>query len=478
MGRLVRFAAENVDVDRCTLTSLDQRVLRVEASYERGGPPDFIGREYPLTWLPRQPLLNQAVTTGEIVLGGSLAANGSSDPELAPALREIRHTAIVPLSLGETVGAVLILSRRGDRPFVPRELEGLQQVGLLAILALRNARLVDEVRSAQRRGLDSLTQMSRHVASSQEPATFFEKMSETVAALVSAERAGFWQLTGTELVSLQQSSDLDAEGPGPRPQRRLESGGDEDLARVLFSGEALRLGSVDGQAPSRPGSMLARLGARDVLAVPWRTAAVPLGILTASNSPSGFSDQDEWIMRLAARASALVWQGYRAEQRAQQLQTAELDRLEAHGQRMAELERQKSEFLQLASHELRAPITLVSGYLSMLEEGSLGELPEPAAKVVPLMTARMRHMSQLVDRMLTTSRMELRSRDQHERDISIDALARAVSASASATAAGHAKRRISVEFGSASSRSSGSGAGGDHTRQPCIQCGEVLARRR
>ena len=44
--------------------------------------------------------------------------------------------------------------------------------------------------------------------------------------------------------------------------------------------------------------MLARLGARDVLAVPWRTAAVPLGILGACNSQSGFSDQDEWIMRL------------------------------------------------------------------------------------------------------------------------------------------------------------------------------------
>ena len=120
-----------------------------------------------------------------------------------------------------------------------------------------------------------------------------------------------------------------------------------------------------------------------MLAVPWRTAAIPLGILAAWNSQPGFSDQDEWIMRLAARSSALVWQGYAAEQRAQGLQAAELDRLEAHAQRMAALERQKSEFLQLASHELRAPITLVSGYLSMLEEGSLGELPGPAAKVVP-----------------------------------------------------------------------------------------------
>ena len=150
-------------------------------------------------------------------------------------------------------------------------------------------------------------------------------------------------------------------------------------------------------------------------------------------------------MRLAARASALVWQGYAAEQRAQGLQAAELDRLEAHAGRMAELERQKSSFLQLASHELRAPITLVSGYLSMLEEGSLGELPEAAAKVVPLMTARMRHMSELVDRMLTTSRMEIRARGQNARDVSVDALARSIAASAG-SAPGGASRAIRVEF--------------------------------
>ncbi|MFZ0178731.1 MAG: GAF domain-containing sensor histidine kinase [Candidatus Dormiibacterota bacterium] len=445
MERLVRFAAENVDVDRCTLTSLDQDVLRVEASYQRGGPPDFIGHEYPLTWLPRQPLLYQAVTTGAIVLGGSLAESGTSDPNITPALKAMRHTAIVPLSVGETVGAVLILSRRTDRPFVAHELDGLQQVGLLAVLALRNARLVDEVRSAQRRGLDSLTQMSRHVASSLDPATFFEKMGETVAGLVSAKRAGFWQLTGTELVPLHQGSAFATEQSGAQPHGGLDSSGDEDLARVLVSGQALRLGDGEPMEVKRPDSVLARLGARDVLAVPWRTAAVPLGVLAAWNSQSRFSDQDEWIMRLAARASALVWQGYAAEQRAQGLQAAELDRLEAHAQRMAELERQKSEFLQLASHELRAPITLVSGYLSMLEEGSLGELPEAIAKVVPLMTARMRHMSELVDRMLTTSRMEVRSRGQHEKDIGLDSLARAVAASARVPAGGRSKRTINVE---------------------------------
>jgi GAF domain-containing protein len=204
MGRLVRFAAENADADRCTLTSLDQHVLQVEASYERGGPPDFVGQEYPMSWLQRQPLLERAVTTGTIVLGGSFGDDGDADPDLAASLLEMRHIAIVPLSVGDAVGAVLILSRRSDRPFAPRELTGLQQAGPLAVLALRNARLVEQVRSAQRRGLDSLTQMSRDVATSVDPAAFFEKMSETVAGLVTAERAGFWQLTGTELVPLHQ----------------------------------------------------------------------------------------------------------------------------------------------------------------------------------------------------------------------------------------------------------------------------------
>ena len=446
MERLVRFAAENVDVDRCTLTSLDQNVLRVEASYEPGGRPDFVGHEYPMAWLARQPLLSEAVTTGAIVFGGSLGDRAASEPELAPSLLSIRHTAIVPLAIGETVGAVLILSRRSDRPFVPRELEGLQQVGPLAILALRNARLVDEVRSAQRRGLDALTQMSRHMASSVEPATYFEKMSETVASLVSAEHAGFWQLTGEELIPLHQPGTAVEQAAAGRPARGvLDARGDTDLAQLLFSGEAVRLSLDDAYLATHPGSMIARLGAHDVLAVPWRTAAIPLGILAAWNSIAGFSDQDEWIIRLAARSSALVWQGYAAEQRAQGLQAAELDRLETHAQRMAELEQQKSEFLQLASHELRGPITLVSGYLSMLEDGSLGDLPAPAAKVVPLMAARMRHMSALVDRMLTTSRMEIRARGQHTKEFSLDALARSVAAAAGNAVSGQAARTVSVQ---------------------------------
>lgn len=429
MRRLVTMAAENTGADRCTLTSLDQNVLRVEASYEPGGQPDFVGLEYPLSWLARQPQLQAAVTTGRIVIGGSFGDSAEVDPLLAPSLVSVQHTGIVPLPVGESVGAVLILSRKVDKPFLLEDLEGLQQVGMLAVLALRNARLVEDVRSAQQRGLDSLTKMSEHIASSMEPAAFFEKMSETVASLVNAERAAFWQLTDGELVALHSwhGDAVDPAAatrlPAPNPESR------DGLAPVVYAGEALRLAPGATIGESLPASLRAIGDVRDLLAVPWRTAAGPLGILMACNSRSAFIEQDEWIMRLAARASALVWQGYAAEHRAETLQAAEVERLELHAARMSEVDQQKSEFLQLASHELRAPITLVSGYLSMLEDGSLGELPESAARVVPLMTTRMRQMSQLVERMLAASRVEVRLRDAREVDVRIDDVVLAVVAS-------------------------------------------------
>jgi len=99
-------------------------------------------------------------------------------------------------------------------------------------------------------------------------------------------------------------------------------------------------------------------------------------------------------------------------------------------ERLADLERAKSQFLNLASHELRGPLTVLMGYLSLLEDEAFGKVPAELAKVLPAINARISEMDGLINAMLETARLEddrleLTFAEEDLRDISADALSRA-----------------------------------------------------
>jgi signal transduction histidine kinase len=85
--------------------------------------------------------------------------------------------------------------------------------------------------------------------------------------------------------------------------------------------------------------------------------------------------------------------------------TAGLDRVSLN-QRIATLEKAKTEFLSVASHELRGPMTVIKGYLTMLEAGSLGEVSEQSKSVLPLLIAKSDEVSWMVEQMVEAARLE------------------------------------------------------------------------
>lgn len=96
-------------------------------------------------------------------------------------------------------------------------------------------------------------------------------------------------------------------------------------------------------------------------------------------------------------------------------------------ERIASLEKSKSQFLSLASHELRSPLAVMGGYLSMLEQGSLGTLKEEGQRAVAVLKARTLEMNMLVDQMLEATRLEdgrlaLKRRRVDLRDVVRDAV--------------------------------------------------------
>ena len=99
-----------------------------------------------------------------------------------------------------------------------------------------------------------------------------------------------------------------------------------------------------------------------------------------------------------------VTERMRETERKAEHQHQEAERLKQHADRMAELEKSKSEFLNLASHELRGPIALLRGYIEMFRDGSLSA--EQTATVLPLMAGKLHQMTLLVNQMLETARIE------------------------------------------------------------------------
>ena len=84
---------------------------------------------------------------------------------------------------------------------------------------------------------------------------------------------------------------------------------------------------------------------------------------------------------------------------------AGLDRV-AMMERITALEKAKSDFLNIASHELRGPMTVIKGYLTMMESGALGEVSTKAESVLPLLISKADEVNWMIEQMIEASRLE------------------------------------------------------------------------
>lgn len=75
-------------------------------------------------------------------------------------------------------------------------------------------------------------------------------------------------------------------------------------------------------------------------------------------------------------------------------------------ERLKVLDAQKDEFISMAAHELRAPMTAIKGYISMVLEGDAGDIPEKARGFLADANNINDRLIRLVNNMLNVSRIE------------------------------------------------------------------------
>jgi signal transduction histidine kinase len=75
-------------------------------------------------------------------------------------------------------------------------------------------------------------------------------------------------------------------------------------------------------------------------------------------------------------------------------------------QRLGELDRLKAEFVSMASHELKTPLNVIQGYLTMLDDGMYGPLSDKQRDVVHTIERQSHALNRLVRQLLDVSKYD------------------------------------------------------------------------
>lgn len=165
---------------------------------------------------------------------------------------------------------------------------------------------------------------------------------------------------------------------GPGGKVMASRGVDDDRVREILKDHD---SATNGKAaPSDPGTVL-------VVPLALTEGTGYLGVVAGPFTPLFGTDE---VTQLRGYASSV---------------TAGLERTRVT-ERIAAIEKHKSQFLNLASHELRGPLTVIRGYASMLESGLLGELNERGRRATPVMVTKILEMNALIEQMIEAARLE------------------------------------------------------------------------
>lgn len=99
-------------------------------------------------------------------------------------------------------------------------------------------------------------------------------------------------------------------------------------------------------------------------------------------------------------------------------------RLELANLKLKQLDETKSDFLSIASHQLRTPLTAIKGYASMILEGSYGKIPEKTKSVVDKIFQSSQRLVLIIGDFLDISRIEQGTMQYDFLDFDIEELVR------------------------------------------------------
>ncbi|MBI5957109.1 MAG: GAF domain-containing protein [Chloroflexi bacterium] len=322
-------------------------------------------------------ITNEVMNSGKPVL----TTNAQTDPRYAGLASIVTHAlrSIMASPLrarGKNVGVVYVDNRIRSGMFSEKDLDVLEAFAVQAAVAIDNARLYGEKDQALADRLEELTMLQ----------WIDRQLNETL----DMRHAMNITLEWSSRLCNAQSASLGLCDPAAGVVRQVIHFGDPDefstapelplnnplFGQVYETQEAAMQMSASGVEPQRT-----------VLCVPIRLESTVIGMVTlVANRADAFNeDAQALVSRLADRAAIAIENGrlYDAVQAAN---------------------RAKSEFVSLVAHELKVPMTSITGYADLL--GTVGVLNEQQRAFIQTIKNNTHRMNVLVTDLTDISRIE------------------------------------------------------------------------
>jgi signal transduction histidine kinase len=162
--------------------------------------------------------------------------------------------------------------------------------------------------------------------------------------------------------------------------------------------------------------LMRSLGAGAVMPLTIKSTHHGLLLLGQKASGETFTNQDVDVLNILLPQLSIAVQNAKSFDEISQFNIKlkeEIDKatsdLKSANEHLKHLDQLKDEFVFIATHELKNPVTAMRGYLSMINEGSFGNVPESMHEAVQQLTLSNQQLVDLVNDLLQIARAEAKT---------------------------------------------------------------------